>query len=199
MISATSFGSSSKQQENRFAERANSPTSQPTLRRMRMCDYSLMNFPNRLAEEGEILVTQQFSTGSIGFVCLEDSRMQRAPSGETQGRFWSRLITWFSTRSLNGTVPAVCIPPGAKLRLRWASEPTQTFLGARTGDSLTFTQISAASNQFRDAFRTQSGREILLQNVGIGLQVEVVNLSLAEEREHHAEFVYSLVPEHVRR
>ena len=33
-----------------------------------MCDYSLMTFPNRLANEGETLVTHKFSTGSIGFV-----------------------------------------------------------------------------------------------------------------------------------
>lgn len=166
---------------------------------MRMCDYSLMNFPNRLAVEGETLVTQQFSTGSIGFVCVGDLRIHREPPGEPQGRFWSRLITWFSTPSLNQIVPAVCIPPGAKLRLRSASEQTQTLLDARIGDVLAFTQISATSNHFRDAFRTEKGREILLQNLGIGLQVEVVNLSLAEEREHHPEFVYSLVPEHVRR
>ena len=31
-----------------------------------MCDYSLMAVPNRLAQEGEDLVTHRFPTGSLG-------------------------------------------------------------------------------------------------------------------------------------
>ena len=31
-----------------------------------MCDYSLADVPNRLAEEGEQLVAWRFSTGSMG-------------------------------------------------------------------------------------------------------------------------------------
>ena len=37
-----------------------------------MCDYSLMGIPNRLAEEGEVLVTHRFSTGSLGFASPSD-------------------------------------------------------------------------------------------------------------------------------
>jgi len=31
-----------------------------------MCDYSLMGVPNRLAQQGEYLVTHRFRTGSLG-------------------------------------------------------------------------------------------------------------------------------------
>ena len=33
-----------------------------------MCDYSLYEFPNRLAREGEELVTYRFPSGSMGLV-----------------------------------------------------------------------------------------------------------------------------------
>jgi hypothetical protein len=31
-----------------------------------MCDYSLAHYPNRLAEEGDQLVTCRFSSGTLG-------------------------------------------------------------------------------------------------------------------------------------
>jgi hypothetical protein len=35
-----------------------------------MCDYSLQGGPNRLAVEGEQLVTYRFPTGSVGLAAL---------------------------------------------------------------------------------------------------------------------------------
>ena len=57
-----------------------------------MCDYSLAGVPNRLAVEGEQLVVHRFSTGSVGLA---------SPCS-----------------SLSSKETAVCIPPGARLRLR---------------------------------------------------------------------------------
>ena len=37
-----------------------------------MCDYSLMAVPNRLAKEGEELVSHRFPTGSVGFASPGD-------------------------------------------------------------------------------------------------------------------------------
>ena len=39
-----------------------------------MCDYSLMSIPNRLAVEGEDVVTYRFHSGSIGFASESDVR-----------------------------------------------------------------------------------------------------------------------------
>ena len=73
-----------------------------------MCDYSLAHFPNRLAVEGEELVIHRFATRTLGL----------AP-----GRCgWKQLI--FPTR-----LPAVCVPPGARLRLYDIPEDLQRRLG----------------------------------------------------------------------
>ena len=37
-----------------------------------MCDYSLMNVPNRLAREQEDLVAHRFPTGSLGLASPKD-------------------------------------------------------------------------------------------------------------------------------
>jgi hypothetical protein len=60
-----------------------------------MCDYSLAGMPNRLAVAGEQLVIHRFSTGAQGLT-----------SPKFPGSWSSR------------ETPAVCIPPGARLRLR---------------------------------------------------------------------------------
>src|SRR5437867_2983517 len=52
-----------------------------------MCDYSLMVIPNRLAEEGEELVTHRFWTGSLGFASPLDMCKAALPLGR-------RLVFW---------------------------------------------------------------------------------------------------------
>jgi hypothetical protein len=59
-----------------------------------MCDYSLMGIRNRLAVEGEELVTSRFSTGSVGLAPWHKGREQiqtRAHPG-----FWTVLwkVVW---------------------------------------------------------------------------------------------------------
>ncbi len=39
-----------------------------------MCDYSLFEYPNRLAVEGEELVTYRFQSRSLGLVSLPELR-----------------------------------------------------------------------------------------------------------------------------
>ena len=50
-----------------------------------MCDYSLMVIPNRLAQEGEELVTHRFWTGSLGFASPLDMCKAALPIGSTLG------------------------------------------------------------------------------------------------------------------
>jgi hypothetical protein len=140
-----------------------------------MCDYSLMTFPNRLANESEILVTHKFSTGSIGFVSLNELCSARQVAQCAPAGLWGKLRPFFAVPAERPTISAVCIPPGARVKVRSIPERTR-----RT--------------QFRDALRTKSGQEILLQAVGVGLQVQVMSLALAEEVRPHEEFSYNLVP-----
>jgi hypothetical protein len=159
-----------------------------------MCDYSLMTFPNRLANESEILVTHKFSTGSIGFVSLDELCNARQVEQCAPAGLWGKLRVFFAVPAERPTIPAVCIPPGARLKARLIPERTRRTLHTQPGEELTFTQVRASWNQFRDALRTTSGQEILLQAVGVGLQIQVVSLALAEEVRPHEEFSYNLVP-----
>jgi hypothetical protein len=145
-----------------------------------MCDYSLMNLPNRLANEGEILITHRFSTGSIGFVSPEELRNAQPPSPCVPSGFWSKVGAWFRGPA-HSVVPPVCIPPGARLKLQSISERVRGMLDAAPGEVVVFTQVTASWNQFRDALRTRARREIPLQSVGEGLQIQVVSLALANE------------------
>src|SRR6266571_5968158 len=122
----------------------------------RMCDYSLTGIPNRLAVEGEELVVHRFPTGSIGLAspCASASR-------------------WWSAKQN----PAVCVPPGARLILHDVPERLQHNLTVGPIEEVTFVQLSATPYQFRDAVRFNNGREILLQNLQCGQQVEVLSLS----------------------
>jgi len=53
-------------------------------------------------------------------------------------------------------------------------------------EEVTFTQLSATVYQFRDAVRFSNGREILLQTLQCGQEVEVLWLSAGGfEREEH--------------
>jgi hypothetical protein len=117
-----------------------------------MCDYSLAGIPNRLAVEGEQLVVHRFSTGSLGLASPCSSLLSK------------------------GT-PAVCIPPGARLRLRDIPEDLQIRFSLNATEEVTFVQQSAEAYQYRDAVGFQNGHEILLQRLRWGQQVDVLSLS----------------------
>src|SRR6266446_4589121 len=134
-----------------------------------MCDYSLAGIPNRLAVEGEQLVVHRFSTGSLGLA---------TPCSQL----------------LSKETPAVCIPTGAHLRLRDIPEALQLQLGLNPIEEVTFVQLSAEAYQYRDAVRFQNGREILLQRLGCGQQMEVLSLAsddIPEKRRRSTEELYS--------
>jgi hypothetical protein len=127
-----------------------------------MCDYSLMSIHNRLAVAGEELVTHRFQSGSIGLA---------APQTRPKG-FWEAL-----KRSLNPPLtPAVCIPPGAKLILQDIPVQMRRDIGVEAVEEVTFTQITAMDNNYRDAIRFRSGREVRLQELCDGMRVRVLDL-----------------------
>jgi len=144
-----------------------------------MCDYSLMAVPNRLAQEGEELVMHRFPTGSLGLASPADLKraVNPLPAAVT---FWARLKDLFNPAT-SAPVCAVCIPPGARLQLKGLPARLRRDFGVGEEETVTFTQISAAVNSYRDAVRFSNGRELRLQELCEGLQVTVLDLSLAQE------------------
>ena len=125
-----------------------------------MCDYSLAHFPNRLAVEGEQLVVHRFGSRTLG--------LAPAHPGPKELLFPSSM-------------PAVCVPPGARLQLRDIPEHLQQGLGVGAVEEVTFIEQSLEAFTYRDAVRFANGREILLQRFQCGQHVEVLSLCGAEE------------------
>jgi len=144
-----------------------------------MCDYSLMFFPNRLAREGEELVVHRFACGTIGLASPVDLQPARNPLAVRLRNVWSKLWGIPSPRR-SQCVVAVCIPPGAYLRMWDIPEYLQREIDVRRTEEATFTQITASPFRYRDAIRFRNGREILLQRLEEGQRVRVLSLSVAD-------------------
>jgi hypothetical protein len=125
-----------------------------------MCDYSLAHLPNRLAVDGEDLVVHRFGY-SHGLTPTH--------------RNWKEIL-------FPGIRTAVCVPPGAQLRLRDLPEHLQRQLGIGSTELVTFTQQSVEAFRHRDAVRFANRQEILLQQLPCGQRVEVVSVACAEEQ-----------------
>lgn len=160
-----------------------------------MCDYSLMAVPNRLAREGEELVTHRFPTGSLGLACPADLKRITDPPVPARKSVWRQVAEFFNPPKPE-PVPAVCIPPGARLELQDVPARLQQELAVGPVERVTFKQISAAAHTYRDAVRFRNGRDVRLQELREGLRILVLDLSSAEEldlerlREERAEFAY---------
>ena len=138
-----------------------------------MCDYSLAHFPNRLAVEGEQLVVHRFATGTLGL----------APAR-------SSLKQIFSPAS----VPAVCVPPGARLLLQDIPERLQQALNVGSVEEVIFVEQGADAFRYRDAVRFGNGREILLQQLACGQAVQVLSLDSAESEQTQRQDMGELAP-----
>jgi hypothetical protein len=145
-----------------------------------MCDYSLYGIPNRLAVEGEQLTVYRFHTRSIGMACPADLRADDPSESRPKG-LWPTIRNWFSTCVEKKTVPAVCIPNGARLLLRDIPEELQRELGVDAEEPVTFVQMGNAAYTYRDGIRFCNGREILLQRLSEGQRADVLCLALVEE------------------
>ncbi len=141
-----------------------------------MCDYSLMMVPNRLALEGEELVAHRFRSGTMGIVSANDFERwtDQKPTG-----FWRWLKDAFSSGS--EPTPAVCIPPGARLRLIGIPDGLKTQSCHELSPDVVFTQISAEVNQHRDALFFTNGTTVTLQRLPEGQRLKVLWLSSLED------------------
>ena len=151
-----------------------------------MCDYSLHGVKNRLANEGEQLFVHKFHTGSKGLASVADLRglEKTAPAG---AGVWARFKCWVESQrrwindDLKIALPAVCIPPGARLHVVGIPPPMQKQFGLGPHEEVTFVQLTAEPFRYRDAIRFQNGQVILLQRLSDGLRMEVMSLALVEE------------------
>jgi len=150
-----------------------------------MCDYSLEGLPNRLAVRGEQLVTHRFVTGSIGMA----SPLDIVAANERRG-WWSDLRCWLNPRAELNRIPAVCIPPGARLRMSSVPENLRKGYDLRCVEEVAFVQLSADAYRYRDAIRFNNGRQETLQALSEGIAFEVLSLDL-RERESQPE---ALIP-----
>ncbi|HET9179215.1 MAG TPA: hypothetical protein VFQ24_12730 [Terriglobia bacterium] len=141
-----------------------------------MCDYSLMGVPNRLAKAGEELVLYRFHTGTLGFTSLLEATERQCPRS-----FWHRLTR--SSFSPGAAVPAVCIPPGARLRLEDVPNSLQLRLEVGQKEEVTFTQLSVEPHRHRDAVRFDNGRTSRIQDLRPGMRAKVLDLSRGSDSE----------------
>ena len=141
-----------------------------------MCDYSLHGLPNRLAREGEDLVAHRFSTGAMGLASPVDVRQEMQPE---KASWWSAIKAAFVS-PLVAEIPAVCIPPGATLRLMDIPANLQRDFGVGPNETVCFTQTSALPQTFHDAVRFTNGRVALLQFLNEGQRVRVLSLGAQE-------------------
>lgn len=148
-----------------------------------MCDYSLHGLPNRLAVEGEDLVAHRFITGAIGLTSpAELCRAANCKNGLETQSFWERIRAVIFPPTLAET-PAVCIPPGARLRMTGIPAGLQRELGVGEDETVTFTQTTALANTYHDAVRFENGRQVLLQMLKEGQRVRVLSLNHAESED----------------
>ena len=150
-----------------------------------MCDYSLHGLPNRLAREGEDLVAHRFCTGAIGLTA--PGELARQMNSKTRKKnFWSAILETFLPPVIP-EIPAVCIPPGAALRMTGIPLSLQRELGVGPDETVTFTQTSATPQTYHDAVRFANGRQILLQFLKEGQRVRVLSLGGQEPEYPSAE------------
>jgi hypothetical protein len=149
-----------------------------------MCDYSLHTFPNRLATDGEELVVHRFAAGSLGLASPADLAPVVSASGPANFWSWSRVKQWFRGQSsawdAQNRVPAVCVPPGARLIVRDIPKSLQRELCVGEIEEVEFVETTTQVNTYRDAVRFHNCRQILLQELREGQRVRVVSTTITE-------------------
>lgn len=142
-----------------------------------MCDYSLNEVRSRLAIEREWLVTYRFPTGTIGLASrLEVQRDEADLSQGVRTSWWSTFKDCVRPVHKSRDVGAVCIPPGARLRMYCFSDPTIQDLHIQPVMDVVFAQLSALEYQYRDAIDLRNGRTILMQKLPEGIHFEVLSM-----------------------
>ena len=136
-----------------------------------MCDYWLYGIPNRLAQEGEMLVVHRFYSGSKGLTSPDYLKPTAQPKG-----LITMLKSFFAVPD-QFKACAVCIPDGAKLMIYGISPTLQQTHGLNSAEAVTFRQLSAEAQTYRDAVEFRNGVRVRLQDLDEGQRVEVLAFS----------------------
>jgi len=149
-----------------------------------MCDYSLHTYPNRLAADGENLVVHRFGAGSLGLASPADLTPVISAGKTARGTLWSQVKGWFQGNNprweAEKRVPAVCVPPGARLIVRDIPKSLQRELGVGEVEEVLFVETTADVNTYRDAVRFKNRRQALLQQLREGQRVQVLSIGVEE-------------------
>lgn len=143
-----------------------------------MCDYSQHGLPSRLACEGELLITYRFPTQLIGLAsALDLDEAERQKRRVRRSRTWMSAIKRWCTRDVEaGRIPAIFIPPGARLRMTHIPAALRTRWALRPVEDVWFTQTGDDPEQFRDAIRFGNGRLLVLQTLPESICFMVLSL-----------------------
>ncbi len=115
----------------------------------------------------------------MGLASPMDLQADRNPLTVRLRNVWSDL--WgIPSRRRSQSVVAVCIPPGAHLRVLDIPYYLQHEINVRRTEDVTFTQLTASPFRYRDAIRFRNGRQVLLQRLEEGQRVQVLSLSVAD-------------------
>ena len=125
----------------------------------RFADPRVLSVVNQL--EGEQLLVHRFAGRTLGLV----PSLQKVPCP--------------------ANLPAVCVPPGARLLLRDIPEHLRERLGVGSAEEVVFVQKGLEAFTHRDAVRFANGQEILLQHLQCGQRVDVVSLGGGQREPEH--------------
>jgi len=147
-----------------------------------MCEYSLHAVPNRLAVEGEALITHRFQTYTIGLAsAVEIDSLSRANvEPELSRSWWASLKNWLNPPPPEKNVTAVCIPPGARLLVYQLPRYVRAEFDIGSEEEVTFDQLSANAYEYRDIIRFRNGRNVLLQDLPERVRFEVLSLAFTQ-------------------
>jgi hypothetical protein len=156
-----------------------------------------MEYPNRLAVEGETLVLHRFRSGSLGLASAREccAAAQKPASSRT---FWGAVKDFFNPPEVR-SAPAVCIPPGARLILHDISTRVQKEFSIGACEEVAFVQLTAMANFYRDGVRFRTGDTLRLQDLLEGQRVDVIDLGNDLSEEPDAWPLYDTEPASIHR
>ena len=142
-----------------------------------MRNHSLQEVPERLAVQGEVLVSYRFRTGSVG---LASPGEIAGSKGVWQGigvrpSWWSSWKRKISHILKSDTTAAIRVSPTARLRVNSVPDDIQAEFGVSAIENVNFVQLNAEGCLLRDAIRFRNARHVLLQRFGEGIWFEVLS------------------------
>ena len=120
-----------------------------------MCEFSLQFFSNREAREGEQLILKKFPTGTKGLI---------SPFEEFNA-------------------PVVCLKPKTKVFLQRIPRNLQEQLGVGPKSEATFAKLHFEHVDYHDGFIFPNGKEILIQDLDLGIFARVLSIPTSKEIE----------------